>query len=42
MDFGSDHESWMTLLATVAAYGLILVGMTVLLFVIPTALFSLF
>jgi hypothetical protein len=41
MDFESGHESWTTLLATVAAYGLILVGMTVLLFLIPTALFYL-
>lgn len=42
MDLESGHESWTTLLATFAAYGLILVGMTVLLFVIPTALFTLF
>jgi len=42
MEFDSDHESWTTMLATFAAYGLILVGMTALLFVIPTVLFTLF
>jgi len=41
MDLDID-DAWITGLATAAAYGLILVGMTLLLFAVPTALFSLF
>lgn len=42
MNLNSLDEAWTTALATFAAYGLILVGMTLLLFAIPTALFYLF
>jgi len=42
MDLDSLDDAWTTALATFAAYGLILVGMTLLLFAIPTALFYLF
>lgn len=42
MNLDALDDAWTTALATFAAYGLILVGMTLLLFAIPTALFYLF
>lgn len=36
-----DHPSWATGLGTALAYGLILVGMFVVLFLVPYALFVL-
>jgi hypothetical protein len=42
MELDSLDDAWTTALATFAAYGLILVGMTLLLFAVPTALFYLF
>ncbi|MCG1002568.1 MULTISPECIES: hypothetical protein [Halobacterium] len=35
-----DHPSWVTALATFASYGLVLLAVTVLLFVVPYALFT--
>ncbi|WP_424019566.1 hypothetical protein ACOZ4N_08875 [Halorientalis pallida] len=35
-----DHPSWFTIGGTVAGYGLILVAMFVLLFVVPFLIFS--
>jgi hypothetical protein len=35
-----DHPSWVTALATVASYGLVLLAMTVLLFLVPYAIFT--
>ena len=35
-----DHPSWFTIGGTVAGYGLILLVMTVLLFVVPFLIFS--
>jgi len=37
----AEHPSWRTMAGTFAGYGLILVAMTVLLFLIPTAIFVL-
>jgi hypothetical protein len=34
-----DHPSWLTALATFASYGLVLVAMFVLLFLVPYGLF---
>jgi hypothetical protein len=42
MNLDAPDDAWTTALATFAGYGLILVGMTLLLFAVPTALFSLF
>jgi hypothetical protein len=35
-----DHPSWLTALGTLAGYGVILLVMTVLLFLIPYAIFT--
>ncbi|MGB9963545.1 hypothetical protein [Halobacterium hubeiense] len=35
-----EHPAWVTALATVASYGLVLLAMTVLLFGVPYAVFS--
>lgn len=34
-----DHPSWLTAVGTVVSYGLVLVAMTVLLFLVPYAIF---
>jgi hypothetical protein len=36
----TDHPSWLTVAGTFGGYGLLLVVMTVLLFGVPLALFS--
>ncbi|MCD2201173.1 hypothetical protein LPA44_14940 [Halobacterium sp. KA-4] len=35
-----DHPSWVTAMATFASYGLVLLAMTVLLFLVPYAIFT--
>ena len=35
-----DHPAWLTIAGTVAGYGVILLAMTVVLFVIPYLLFT--
>jgi hypothetical protein len=34
-----DHPSWLTAIGTFVSYGLVLVAMTVLLFLVPYAIF---
>ncbi|GAA0273076.1 hypothetical protein [Halobacterium noricense] len=34
-----DHPSWVTALSTFASYGLVLLAMTILLFLVPYAVF---
>lgn len=36
---GADHPSWLTAVGTLVSYGLVLVGLFVLLFLVPYALF---
>ena len=36
-----DHPAWLTIASTVAGYGVILLAMTVVLFLIPYLLFTL-
>ena len=35
-----EHPSWVTALATFASYGLVLLAMTILLFLVPYAVFT--
>jgi hypothetical protein len=41
VDLGQyDHPSWLTAVGTVVSYGLVLVAMTVLLFLVPYGIFQ--